>query len=246
MSTTAPLDGFSGFSEEVEGVERSQGASAGQGTMLKFTENGKWVTGAGDPMSLECELVVVDLHRIVQKWIDGMPVEKIIVEPGKKFPNVEAMNNAAPRSEWREYRGKMIGPWQMEYVVYLLDAATLDSYWFPTSTTGGGMCCRDIARKIAWMRQYRGPKVSAVVTLSDTFMNTQWGGRQRPHFQIVRWIGFDQAAAPEVKPPAPKPVLESGAAATPETPPWKEIKEPTLAEEMGDAIPDYDDDVSNI
>jgi hypothetical protein len=237
MSTTA-LDGFSGFNEEVEGDDRPQGGSVIQGTLIKFTSEAEWVTGNGDEMSRERELIPIDIVRIVQKWIDQKPVETIIVPPGDKFPDVKAMNEKAPRSEWREnMNGEMVGPWQMQYLVYLLDAHTLDKFTFPTSTIGGGMACRELADKVAWMRKYKGPKVSAVITLADTFMNTRFGGRQRPHFKVGRWIGFDTGGGGDAL-PAPKPALEGGAAATPEPPPWKEVEEPSLREELNDDLPD--------
>jgi hypothetical protein len=239
MSTTA-LDGFSGFNQEVEGDDdHPQGGSVIQGTLIKFTAEAEWVTGAGDPISRNQEFVVYDLLRIVQKWIDQKPVETIIVPPGEKFPNVKMMNDASPRSEWREdLNGNQVGPWQMQYIVYLFDAHTLDEHTFPTATIGGGMCCREIADKIAWMRKYKGPKVGAVITLADKFMNTRFGGRQRPHFQIKRWIGLAGGGVDALPEPAPKPALGGGAVATPETPPWNEVEEPTLREELNDDLPD--------
>ena len=79
MSTTA-LDGFSGFNEEVEGDDRPQGGgSMIQGTLVKFTSEGEWVTGSGDPMPPGQELVPSDLVRAVQKWLDGKAAGTIIV-----------------------------------------------------------------------------------------------------------------------------------------------------------------------
>jgi hypothetical protein len=244
MSTTA-LDGFSGFNEEVEGADdRPQGGSMIHGTLIKFTNEGEWVTGAGEPMSRTQELIVIDLVRAVQKRVDQRVVATIIVPPGEKFPDVKAMNEKAPKPEWREnLNGEMVGPWQMQYFVYLLDAHKLDKFTYPTSTIGGGICCREIADKVAWMRKHKGPKVSAVTTLSDTFMRTRFGGarggRQRPHFNVVRWIGFDSGGDKAL--PKPKPALEGGAAAkseTPESPPWNEVDEPTLREALNDDLPD--------
>jgi hypothetical protein len=238
MSTTA-LDGFSGFNQEVEGDDsQQQGGSSIQGTLLKFTSEGEWVTGNGDPVPPGLELIVVDIVRQVQKWINGQPAgPPLIVPPGEKFPDVKAMNDAAPKSEWREdLNGNMVGPFQAQILVYFLDARTLDKYTFPTSTIGGGICCRELADKVAWMRKYRGPKVSAVITLADVFMNTKYGGRQRPHFNIVRWIGFDGGGDKAL--PASKPPLEGGAVAKSEAPPWNEVEEPSLAEEMNDDLPD--------
>ena len=239
QSPTSALYGFSGFNEEVEGADPPQGGSVIHGTLIKFTSEAEWVTGNGDEMSRERELIVVDMVRIVQKWVDQMPQETIIVPPGEKFPDIKAMNEAAPQSEWREdLNGKKVGPYQKQNVVYLLDALSLDKLTFPTSTTGGGMACRDLSDKVAWMRKYRGPRVSAVITLSDRFMPTKYGGRQRPHFEVVRWIGFDTGEGGDAL-PAPKPALAGGAAATPETPPWNEVEEPSLKEELNDDLPDF-------
>jgi hypothetical protein len=239
------LDGFTGFNDSVEGDERPQGGSVIQGTLLKFSSEAVWLTGNGEEMSRERELIAVDIARIVQKWIDQMPVETIIVPPGERFPDVQAMNEAAPKSEWREdLNGNMRGPYVMQYLLYLIDAHSLDRYTFATSTIGGGIACRELADKVAWMRKYRGPKVSAVITLADAFMKTKYGGRQRPHFQIVRWIGFDTGGGETL--PARKPPLEGGAVAKPEAPPWNEVKEPSLQEELGDEIPDYGDAVPDL
>ena len=239
QSPTSALDGFPGFNEEVEGADPPQGGSVIHGTLIKFTSEAEWVTGNGDEMSRERELIVVDIVRIVQKWVDQMPQETIIVPPGEKFPDINAMNEAAPQSEWREdLNGKKVGPYQKQIVVYLLDALSLDKLTFPTSTTGGGIACRDLSDKVAWMRKNRGPRVSAVITLSDKFMPTKYGGRQRPHFEVVRWIGFDTGEGRDAL-PAPKPVLTGGAAATPKTPPWNEVEEPSLKEELNDDLPDF-------
>jgi hypothetical protein len=225
MSTTA-LNGFSGFNEEVEGDDREQVGSMIQGTILKFSNEAEWLTGAGDPVSRTLELIVADLVRAAEKWVDQKRVETIIVPPGERFPNIKAMNAATPRSEWREYNGEMAGPWQLRYFVYFLDANTLDRYTFPTSSIGGGMCCREIADKVAWMHKYKGPKVSAVITLGDIFMNTKYGGRQRPHFNIVRWIGFN-SGGDTLSPSTKAQEL-----------PWDEVEEPTLREELNDDLPD--------
>jgi hypothetical protein len=69
------------------------------------------------------------------------------------------------------------------------------------------------------MRRFRGANVYPVVKLADVFMNTRFGGRQRPHFDIIKWITLDggdnalpapeqpklaNQGAQEVKPPSAK------------------------------------------
>jgi hypothetical protein len=95
------------------------------------------------------------------------------------------------------------------------------------------------------MRRLRGPNVYAVVLLSDTFMNTKWGGRQRPHFKIERWVRFGEEggqveAASGLTPlPSPTPSADKPTEQTTVQPelPLNEVQEPSLKEEMGDEIP---------
>ncbi len=227
QSTETSLDGFTGFIEGAEGDDRPQGGAVIHGTLIKFTNEATWVTSDGDELSREREFVAVGTIRIVQKWIDQKPEETIFVEPGEPFPDVKAMNEKAPKSEWHEdLNGKMVGPWQAQHVLYLVDPQTLDKFSYPTSTLGGTIALRELCDKIKWLRAARhNPNAHAVVTLSDKHMNTRFGGRQRPHFNVARFIelGGDGEL------PAPKPLaLESG-----------EVKEPTLKEELNDDLPDH-------
>lgn len=200
------------------------------------------------------ELVAVDILRIVQRWKDQLPAETVILEPGQKFPDVEAMNDALPKSEWVEGPdGKMRGPWQTQYIVHLLNLETMDRYSYPTGTVGGGIAVRDLADKTKWIRRLRGAHVYPVVALSSTFMPTRFGGRQRPSFLIKSWInlGGDGEALPapsqptliehvekelaEAKKPveaaAKKPAKVTKAGA-------RTVTEPTLEEILDDNLPD--------
>jgi hypothetical protein len=133
----------------------------------------------------------------------------------------------------------MRGPWQAQHILYLLDLKTMDKYTFPTGTTGGRIAVHDLRDKTMWMRRLRRPNVYAVVLLSDTFMNTKWGGRQRPHFKIVRWVSLgSESGQVEALPPPPPPPMTSQTTSQPDLP-LNEVKEPSLAEEMNDEIPDF-------
>jgi hypothetical protein len=72
--------------------------------------------------------------------------------------------------------------------------------------------------KINWMHRYRGESVYPIVVLSDVFMNTRFGGRQRPHFDIKGWINLDGGNAVAL-PATPAPALTGPATteAKPET-----------------------------
>jgi hypothetical protein len=117
----------------------------------------------------------------------------------------------------------MVGPWQMQHVLYLVDPQTLDKFTYPTSTTGGSIAIRELVDKVKWMRRHR-PDANAVVTLSDVHMNTRFGGRQRPHFNVVRWIGLNDKGALSTSKPAAL---------------MHEVQAPTLKEELADDLPDF-------
>ena len=234
------IDNFEGWEDGVEGDDRPQGAGIIQGSLIKFTNEAMWVTRDGDELSADLELVAVDVGRVVQKWQDDRTVETIILQPHQKFPDVEEMNEKVPKKEWVEGPdGNMRGPWQAQHILYLLDPKTMDKYTFPTGTTGGRIAIRELVDKTTWMRRLRGPTVYAVVLLSDTFMNTKWGGRQRPHFKIVHWISLgSESGQVEALPTPPPPLMTSQTTSQPDLP-LNEVKEPSLAEEMNDEIPDF-------
>jgi hypothetical protein len=199
-------------------------------------------------ISKDLEFIVVDRARVLQKWgPDGMPIagETRFLEPKEKWPDVDAMNEEAPKSEWRDGPNGLQGPWQCQHVIYLLDPQTLDKFTYPTNTVGGHICVGDLSDRIKNMRRLRGAHVYPVVTLSDTFMNTRHGGRERPHFVIKRWVmlGPSETALP-APPEGPRPLDTAAAAETSAPIELQTVKEPTLSEEMGgDAVP-YNDALS--
>jgi hypothetical protein len=201
----------------------------------------------------------VDVSRVVQKWQDQQPVETIVLEPGQKFPDIQKLNEETSRGEWTTGPdGSPRGPWQALHIAYLLNPATMERFTFATGTTGGAICVRDVVDRTKWMRRYRGAHVYPVVTLSDTFMNTRFGGRQRPHFiiKLVSFGGSEEPALPAPNPPA-APQLESSATNKPtekvsepggptmtmrgvqhfDKPATKTVAQPTLKEQLNDEIP---------
>jgi hypothetical protein len=112
-------DGFAGWEDGVEGDDRPQGAGVIQGTLIKFSNEGQWVTRDGEELPADLELVAVDVARVVQKWQDQQPVETIILEPHRKFPDIEQMNAETPKEEWDEGPdGQLRGPWQSQHILY--------------------------------------------------------------------------------------------------------------------------------
>ena len=228
VRTNQPADGFTGWTGDVEGRARPQSAGIIQGVLVKFTNNSTWVTRDEEEIAPDRELVPVDFPRITQKWEGGRPVETRILEPGEKFPDVDALNEAIPREEWEKGPdGQERGPHQNQCLVYLLDLKTMDRLTFATGTVGGSIAIREVTDRTNWMRRMRGANVFPVVTLSDTFMNTKFGGRQRPHFQIVRWVRLGGEGAGEA------PALPA-----PEATALPVVDAPSMAEDLNDTLDD--------
>jgi hypothetical protein len=232
------VDNFEGWEDCVEGSDRPEGAGIIQGVLIKFTNEATWVTRDDDEIPADLELVAVDVGRVVQKWEDGRPVETIVLEPHRKFPDIVEMNEKIPREDWIEGPAGLRGPWQAQHILYLLDPKTMDKFTYPTGTTGGVIAIRELRDKLVWIRRLRSQNVYPVVTLSDTFMKTKFGGRQRPNFTIVRWVRLGGGGG-EVEALPPPPSSQTPAQQTTAQSDLPLVQEPSLAEEL-------DDDVSDI
>jgi hypothetical protein len=210
-------DGFAGYEDRTEGSDQQQTTNVIRGSVIKFTNEASWVTRDGEELSPDLELVATDVARVVQKWQDQVPVETRKLGPGEKFPDLDQLNTDTPRSEWgKGPDGQPRGPWQNQHILYLLDPTTLDEFSFPTGTTGGAIATRELVQKIKWMRKFKGPHLFPVVCLSDKFMQTKFGGRQRPHFLIKRWAEGNGGEEQVLLPAPAAPSLAPGQAAAPE------------------------------
>jgi hypothetical protein len=167
-----------------------------RGAKYKFTNNAEWLDDAGEVVDPAREFLVFEIAKVTQKWIDGMPAETRILAPDEYFPDTERLNAGAPPKEWREAFGKQVGPWQNSIVVYLFDPTTMECFTWPTSTAGGFRAVDDLQARVKRARRLQGDNVFPVVTLADTHMNTQYGGRQRPALKVVRFIAIGGQAKP--------------------------------------------------
>jgi hypothetical protein len=74
------------------------------------------------------------------------------------------------------------------------------------------------------MRRFRGPGIFAVVCLRDVFMNTRFGGRQRPHFEVQRWVRLGDGGGEPLAISGPTgPLPENKTAETVTVPSAKEV-----------------------
>jgi hypothetical protein len=200
-----------------------------QGDLLKCVD-GRW----NPPPPLE--LLVVGLTRALQCWSEGFPVDTIIERPGEPLPDLEELNAQIPENEWEPgLDGKPRAPWQLNFVVYLVNVETADTYTFANSTTGAKIAWERLETKFAMMRRLRGHNVCPLVKLENRPMKIAALNitKLRPEFTILEWRDLGP-------PPTDKDPISAGAAAPAEkkkTTVGKPVKPITQQEELDDEIP---------
>lgn len=184
-----PVTIGSGFDDYDDDDADENRSSLIKGTKLKFLD-GEWVSRDG-PISPDTELVVINVIKALQKWVPGRngPAVTQVLSAGEKFPDLDALNNAAPEEEWRDHFGKQVGPWEGVYAAYLVNMSTMETFTFvaPIGTVGSKLAVLDLKERIRLARAVRNAPVFAIVSLNSVLMPTKWGGRDRPHFEVKRY-----------------------------------------------------------
>ena len=189
-STIVEQDGFDDFTKEVEGEEERAFGRVIEGTRIKFIDP-RWLTKDGVDITKK-HLTAVGVRNVVNKWgHDNNLLDIRILEPGEKFPNFTALNDACDRSEWRTSFGKEVGPWSGQHIVYFVDELWNPYTWpSPTSTAGSSVCVDELTTQIKRVRAIRGDRARPIVELNHTDWPTAYGLRQRPQLVIVKWVVF--------------------------------------------------------
>ena len=133
------------------------------------------------------------------RWAGGKPDKYVIRQAGAPFPereelgdNDEALWEPGPDDKPRD-------PWQSSRFVHLVNPETAGLYTFSTTSWGGRGAVIDLADAIVRYRHARSG-ACPVVTLGSAPMQTKFGKKWRPVFQIVDWVGGDGTAEARPKP----------------------------------------------
>jgi hypothetical protein len=183
-------DHHDGFSDPNYGGSRS----IIKGSKIKFTNDAHWLAD-GDEIDPARKFLAVQIDRVVQRWEEQRPVETIVLKP-EENPRIDERNDAVPREEWRERFGKLEGPYQFSYVVYLLDPETMAVFTYPTSTCGGYQAIGSLKDATQRARKVHGANFFPLVTLGKVHMNTAFGGRQAPAFVVKTFVPIGPAPEP--------------------------------------------------
>jgi hypothetical protein len=183
-------------------VDEAGGSGLIKGEKIKFSNAGEWLNG-DTVIAADREFIVIKLLKATQKWSDAKPVETMIIADDAYFPDIETLNAEAPPEEKHEAFGKTVGPWQNVIITYLICPASMEAFCWPTSTMGGFRAIQELKDATRRARMLRGDNLFPRVTLGDKFMNTVYGGRQRPFFVIKGFEPIGDAPPPALTKPAP-------------------------------------------
>jgi short chain dehydrogenase len=186
MSAFEEDDGLSSF--DMRQLGGKVGAFGGA-KLLKFVQ-GDFITREGEKIGPEREFITFGLIKAVQKFVNQQLVDTKIIAPHADFPDIAAMNEAAPKDEWGiGLNGQPQGPFTHVLILKFLDAKTYDRYAFVTNSQGGGVAVGDLTDKCKIARRINGPNVTAVVTCHSTRWVTKFNPHgKRPDFRIA-WGG---------------------------------------------------------
>jgi hypothetical protein len=174
MSAFEEDDGLSSF--DMRQLGGKVGAFGGA-KLLKFVQ-GDFITREGEKIGPEREFITLGLIKAVQKFVNQQLVDTKIIAPHADFPDIAAMNEAAPKDEWGiGLNGQPQGPFTHVLILKFLDAKTYDRYAFVTNSQGGGVAVGDLTDKCKIARRINGPNVTAVVTCHST----RWVTKFNPH-----------------------------------------------------------------
>ena len=191
-----PVTIGSGFDDYDDDDADENRSSLIKGTKLKFLD-GEWVSRDG-PISPDTELVVINVIKALQKWVPGRngPAVTQVLSAGEKFPDLDALNNAAPEEEWRDHFGKQVGPWEGVYAAYLVNMSTMETFTFvaPIGTVGSKLAVLDLKERIRLARAVRNAPVFAIVSLELGAYADKMGRAGPTAFRsealrTTRWIG---------------------------------------------------------
>jgi hypothetical protein len=209
-----------------------------KGLLLKCVD-GAWKDGDGCVPSTE--LLVIGLTHGLQCWKDKERPDDFSEEDGP-LPDVDELNAQIPQAEWGlGLDNKPRPPWQFNWVAYLFNPETADTYTYLNSTTGARIAVERLETKFEIMRRLRGNNVVPLVKLDSRPMRTAFGPKLRPEFTIIEWrdLGDGGVKPPQLPPPTDKDPI--GTAAKPEEKKKMPIAKPvapiTREEELDDEIP---------
>jgi hypothetical protein len=216
-----------------------------QGVILKCVD-GRWEDKDG--LTPPDTLLAMGTARCVQCWKEQQPIDTIVETADEPLLDVDDLNAQIPVEGWEKgLDGKPRPPWQVQFIVYLIDPVSGSTWTFINSTMGARIAYERLTDKFRWMRRLRGNSIAPVVKLDARPMKTAFGQKMRPEFTVVEWrdLGSGQTSTLQIEHQA-EPMTEVARAPAAAAPPeqqkkkvGKPLKPITLTEELDDDLPAF-------
>jgi hypothetical protein len=207
-----------------DGFAGSQNSRLIKDVRVRWNDTKHWHDGDG--LAVPLEMLLLEVREVLQRWKDGR-AEIIDTQP---LPRPDELNSKIPVNEWElGFEGKPRPPWEREFVFYLINLATGESYTFASTTYGARLAYDHICDAVANMRALRGAKIWPLVHLSERPMKTNHGRRTRPHLEIVGWKSPGEVGPALSTPPTPQagPIPSSTASSSTVHSPTPQPTQPT-------------------
>jgi hypothetical protein len=205
--------------EDDDGFKRSLHADDRllKGVHARWTDSKGWHDR--DDLPIPSPLLVASVTTALQSWKDKVPT--VILE--KPLPDPNELNASIPQSEWEiGLDGKPRPPWQTVYVVYMIDENIGQTYTALNSTTGWRIAYEALSEAVTVKRMlHGGARMLPIVNLESRPFKTSFGGRKRPHLQIVGWKSAGDRGGQPIPAATPTPQLlpaQTPPTTTPSTP----------------------------
>jgi hypothetical protein len=188
VAQQAPRNAYQQFADEVK-------QSGIEGSLLRFTKTGDWVSGQEQeelPEGTELIMGLNTLKRGWQKWEDQKPVDARmgLVSEGFRPPSRDELGDN-DETEWEEYDGEARDPWQDTMQCLLLDPKTGEVFTFVTSSKSGKTALGEVAAVYGdRMQDGEDPNAMPIIKLASSFYKHKvYGKIMIPVFELTEnWV----------------------------------------------------------
>jgi hypothetical protein len=157
------------------------------GAMVKFVDR-DFIADKTEKLPEGITLVCLSTVTAWVKWAEGKPAEHRVTRAGQGHPRREDLPDQ-DQNKWeidQKFTGKPQDPWHDSRYVHMICPKTGRDFTFVTDTYGGRAAVGDLKTAITNVRRAR-PGAVPMVRYAWKMMQTNYGPRPRPLFDIVEW-----------------------------------------------------------
>jgi hypothetical protein len=216
------------------------------GGMIKY-HNHVYTLNKTEPVPPDITLLVIRIITCWVRWWDHAPTEHRVTRSGQLHPQRDDLPDQDETLWQLGLDGKNVAdPWKDTRYMHLINLQTGQDYTLVTDTNGGRMAVGELKSSIGNVRRAH-PEALPIIKFGDgTFKSKQFGEIPRPVLIIVSWHkGLKEVPAQSdqqlLAPAKEKPDAFAKSAEKPTEQIVSELPPVSLAEEMDDAIPNFDE-----